>query len=243
MYKSNPSLKQKDIARITGASYGYVRKVISRWRREQVTSRGGPRGPWLPVGVHGVWFRQEVPVEDYVRCPLPVSGNRNRQKVFWGRFVRAIFFPSGVVVVYPLGFGWREELRSWLLSWMGDEGYVDLFLDGLASGGEYHIASWIPPGFMPKQLSFRVKGLGRFHVDKTPFKDTLEFQVDPELLRLRDEMQRLERAFAYQAEVLREYAEQLSLHLAVMRELKKAVDELGGIVKELKRVLGESKHI
>ena len=257
LYKNHPELKLKTIAEITGASYDYVRKVISRWRRKQVTARGGPSSPCLPVHVHGFWFVARLPGEDYERCPLPVSRNRNRQKVYRGRFVRAVLFPSGNMVVYPLYPGlpdWRYELRRWLESWL-PSGYVDLVLDSLESSGEYHVSAWIPPNYLPKQLKFRIKGLGKFQVDKTPFKDTLEFQADPEFLSLGKRFQDVENSLKYMAMILRnmidrqdentktvrEFAKQIETHLAVMRELKAAVTELREAIANLRKELANKK--
>ena len=253
LYKNHPELKLKDIAEITGASYGYVRRVISKWRRKEVTARGGPSTPSLPVHVHGFWYVARLPPEDYERCPLPVSNNRNRQKVYRGRFVRVVLFPSGNMVVYPLYPAlpdWRVELRKWLESWLPSD-YVDLVLESLESRGEYHVSAWIPPNYLPKQLSFRIKGIGGFKVDKTHFKDTLEFQADPEFLALGKRLQDVERAVNYMAQVIRgiadrqaentlairEFAEQIRVHLDVMRGLREDVRRLSSVIERLERLL------
>ena len=250
LYKNHPELKLKEIAEITGASYDYVRKVISRWRRREVTARGGPSSPCLPVHVHGFWYVARLPREDYERCPLGVSRNRNRQKVYRGRFVRVVLFPSGNMVVYPLFPGlpdWRVELRRWLESWL-PSGYVDLVLESLESRGEYHVSAWIPPNYLPRELKFRIKGIGRFQVDKTPFRDTLEFQADPEFLSLGRRLHDVENAVKYLAAMLqklsdkqlenaaavREFAKQIETHLTVMRELKTAVSELRQTITDLR---------
>ena len=253
IYKNHPDLSLKRIAEISGASYNYVRKVISMWRRGEVTFRGGPSTPSLPVHVHGFWFVARLPPDDYVRCPLPVSNNRNRQKVYRGRFVRVVLFPSGNMVVYPLYPGlpdWRDELKRWLESWL-PSGYVELVLKSLESRGEYQISAWIPPNYLPKTLKFRIKGLGKFHVDKTPFKDTLEFTADPEFLKMGGMLRELKNTIAYQSQIIkhlcdtqmenslaiREFAEQIRLHLDVMRGLRREVERLSNTLDRLEKIL------
>ena len=147
MYISNPNLSRKQIAEATGASYGYVRNVISRFKRRSLKARRTPsvssRGfCGLGVDVHGFWFWDNWLPEDYEVCPLPVSGNRNGQKVFRGRFVRFLIFPGGRVVVYPLVKGddrWRKELIDWLSTWLpGGREAAELYVENLKARGQVH---------------------------------------------------------------------------------------------------------
>jgi len=65
-------------------------------------------------------------------------------------------------------------LREWLKNFL-PENYVELFMSSLISRGRREIAAWIPRGSLPRGMRFRIKHLGTFEVDKTPYQDTLEF--------------------------------------------------------------------
>lgn len=179
---SNPKLNLRQISQLTGISYGYTRKTWSQYARKQVTLKGMPRSPSFATSfdVHGWFWWQQVPTEYYFSCPVEVSLNRNRQKVFRGssRF-SFVIFPSGHTYVYPFFFGWREELERWLLTWRsGDD--ARLLLDNLVENGQKHFAVHTPD--VPENIRVRIKGVGTFQTDKTPYPDGTCYDAITEIL-------------------------------------------------------------
>jgi len=259
MYISNPNLTLKKIAEATGASYGYVRNVISRFKRRSLKTRGRAFGACcLGVDVHGVWFCDCWLPEDYEVCPLEPVRNRNRMKLFRGRFVRFMIFPGGRVVVYPLVRGrdrWRRELIEWLSSWLpGGRETAQLYVENLKAGGQVHAAFQVPPNIrLPRNLRIKWPDLGlEVGVDDSPWGgaegQTLEIRSKAWLSQLPEELLNVKRAvnllarivekqgesLARYVEVQEKYAEQIRLHLRVMQRIEQVVAELEKVIVDLR---------
>ena len=259
MYISNPSLSLKKIAEATGASYGYVRNVISRFKRRSLKPSGRAfRASCLGVDVHGFWFCDQWLPEDYEVCPLEAVRNRNGMKLFRGRFVRFMIFPGGRVVVYPVvrgGDRWRRELVDWLSSWLpGGREAAELYVENLRAKGQVHAAFQVPPNIrLPRNLRISWPELElEVGVDDSPWGgaegQTLEIRSRAWLSQLPEELVNVKRAvnllakivekqgesLARYIEVQEKFAEQIRLHLSVMRRLEKAVSALEKTLVDLR---------
>lgn len=183
MKKNNPTLNLKEIGLQCGTSYGYARKVWSEFIRAEVTGKGYTSRALgdvvLPFRVHGFVWTQEVPSHFYDECPLKVSDNPNRQKVFSVKTFSFVIYPKGNIRVYRRVKDdiWREHLRNWLNSWLA-EIWVNEIVDNLVVSPELHLAAPAPD--TPLNFKLNISGLGRFGFDRTPFKDgTIEYEMDP----------------------------------------------------------------
>jgi len=185
----------KEVATNLRCNYDYVREVWSKYVKHEITKSGKPtkRGrPPLPFSVHAWFFWSQVPTDWYVRCPVGVSDNQNRQKVFRDRLFTFVIYDSGKAYVYPnfpkLGDKWRVALRGWLSGWCEPEPHgvagADLFLESLQKVGKVHYA-FDGSGTVAeklKGLKVNLKGFGKFGVDETPHGTSYEVEPDPDLL-------------------------------------------------------------
>lgn len=192
-YHADPNISRRAIAVLTGASYGTVRNVISRFNKVQVTTRGSPKPPYsaggvaggrgLPFSFHGWFWSGSWPSDLYEKCPLSVGGNRNGQKRFAGSAFRFVLHKGGKVFVYPRhglpAEQWRVSLLEWLQSWVHPRRAVALIGEAnLRRVGAKSYAVHAPG--VPQRINVRLKGIGSFKSDRTPFPDgTLEYEVDP----------------------------------------------------------------
>lgn len=191
---NNPTRSLKEIALQCGSSHGYARKVWSKYVRDQVTGKEDTSSALsdvvLPFRMHGFVWTQEVPSRFYDDCPVLVSNNSNRQKVFFDRMFSFVIYPGGNVRVYPhVKDGWREFLRDWLNSWLA-EVWVDEIVDNLVVAPELHLCAPAPDA--PLNFKLHIEGMGKFGFDRTPFKDgTIEYEMDPGFAK---RLERLEKA-------------------------------------------------
>jgi len=130
--------------------------------------------------------------------------------------------------------GWREELREWLLTWM-DRDLVDLFMNSLVEHGKREVY-WHTPG-VPKKIRMRIKGIGSFVTDSTPYPDgTTEFEFDPKLM---SRIERIERLMERQARTMETFAVAMEEHVKLVKALQEAAEALKQAVSYRPR---ESKH-
>jgi len=226
---NNPHLSLKYLAEIYSTKPSYARNVWSQYCRKEVTNKGGPLGALgLPFRVHGSGFWNELEPRFYEFCPVMASSNRNGQKVFSSRDFSFVVHKSGKLWVYPGSERWREALRDWLETWM-DSGRVGLLLDYLVqvSGRHYAMdASGVPTGFR-----MRIRGLGTFVVDKTPFQNgTMEAEIDPGFERRLDG---IESQLSKVASSMGTFAVGMEQHMALIGELGSLGKELRSVVREL----------
>ena len=169
-----------------------------------------------------------------------------------------MIFPGGRVVVYPLVRGsdrWRGELVEWLSSWLpGGRETAELYVENLKAGGQVHAAFQVPPSVrLPRNLRIRWPELGlEVGVDDSPWGgaegQTLEIRSRAWLSQLPEELVNVKRAVnllarvvekqgeivAQNSEALKDYAEQIRLHLGVMRRIERAVTELEKAIVDLR---------
>lgn len=171
-----PNFTLKKIAQLSGSSYGYARNVWSNYVRQQLTIRGSPL---TPMSVHGWFFWTQIRPDVYYGCPVEPSANRNLQKVWRGRKCSVVFHKSGSTFIYPYFMGWDVELRDFLIGWVSDgKPQVDAIMSSLKEHGKKEIAFHTPG--VPRKFKFRIKGLGTFKTDSTPYPDgTTEYEIDP----------------------------------------------------------------
>lgn len=224
----NPSMSLKEVKDNAGCSYAYAREVWSSYMRRQLTIRGSPLSP---LSVHGWFFWNAVPPVWLLNCPLEVSVNRNGQRVFRGRCVSAVFHVSGQVFVYPYFMGWDLELRDFLLSWWNGE-RVDLFMGSLVEQGKKEVAFHTPN--VPANFKVRVKGLGTFKTDTTPYPDgTTEYEIDPDFLK---RLARLEKSQKEVFDVLSVVSRNLGVFGEGMKDHMKLIGSLQEVVDGMKKV-------
>ena len=181
--RQKPDLNAQTIASMLGTTPSYVYKVWSQYVRREVKKRGRSwdgGGLSVPFNVHGWFFYNQVPSSWYVRCPYGVIDNRNRMKLDRTRLYTFCIFPCGSVLIFPFFKGltnWKQLLRERLGSWLTIE-EIENFMDSLTEAGRKEFAFHTP--FVPKNVAIRIRGLGSFKTDTTPYPDgTTEFVVDP----------------------------------------------------------------
>jgi hypothetical protein len=185
LFKRNPALSRRELSDITGAKYGHVRNVVSRYVRGEVTRRGSPSG--VGFGFHGWYWSGLWDSNLYGLCVGVVVANRNGMKRFQGESFSFLLHRNGRVSLFPIVDDegvWRRELLGWLKLWVGNDGLAEALLKP-ANFGLVGSKSWAvhTPG-VPLKVNFRVKGVGSLKTDPTPFPDgTSEFELDPNLER------------------------------------------------------------
>jgi len=249
-------------------NYSYARRVWSEYTREKVTNkgvkgntlRGSPStslsvgalpglvpGGGLPFDVHGWSFGNHVTGRWYVACPGVMCDNRNEQKRFQGSWFSFVIHKQGKCAVYPLFNAppdrWKGELEDWISSWMGVDA-AKLFMMDLREDGRREYA-FNTPG-VPKNVKVRIRGLGTFSTDTTPFPNgTTEFTADPGFGKLIGEAREAANTAvqisrnalsvsAVTSEQLGKFAEQLELHYQVLMGIQKAIERLVEIESEKK---------
>jgi len=161
-------------------------------------------------------------------------------------------------VVYPVvrgGDRWRRELVDWLSSWLpGGREAAELYVENLRAKGQVHAAFQVPPNIrLPRNLRISWPELGlEVGVDDSPWGgsegQTLEIRSKAWLSQLPEELVNVKRAvnllakivekqgesLARYIEVQEKFAEQIRLHLSVMRRLEKAVSALEKTLVDLR---------
>jgi len=220
----NPHLSMKEIARLMRCSYGYARKVWSKYQQKILTKRGEP---YSPYEVHGEFLYGEVPVRWLDKCPLKASDNRNGQRLWRGRWVHVLFHKGGQVYVYPMDFRfetWRDELQGFLNGFW-ESGQTDLFLKSLEKRRIRSLAFHTPG--VPKNFRVRIKGVGSLLTDTTPYRDgTTEFEYDPQMVKDLDDIKKS----------LKTFAVAMNQHMGLISEIQKLVYSLQDVVNELRKM-------
>lgn len=244
----NPRLSPAEIAKQLTTTVAYVYKVWSIFVRKQVkisrrAKDGSLQEPVLPVHVHGWFYYNQVPRGWYRRCPYRVVDNRNRMKLARTRLYTFCIYPSGSIFVYPFFkelTEWKDLLRDRISYWLNDN-EVQLFMDTLHVLGRKEFA--FKTTGVPLNLNIRVKGLGSFKTETTPYPDgTTEFTVDPgfdkRINNLESNLRLLVQVTRNQANTLGTFKTSMNEHLALIRELRettKGMKEAVDILKEKKR--------
>lgn len=206
----NPHLNLREIAEFAKTSHGYARNVWSDYCRRRVTKKGMP----FPFFVKSFAYWNELPSKYYERCPIGPSDNRNLQKVYSTPYFSFVIHKNGSVFVYPFTADWKPRLRSWMITWTS-ENFTDLVLDNLVREPRKHV-SFYTPG-VPTKYSVRIKGIGRFVTDTTPYpKGTMEYEMDPFIEKRLNSIEKSMLVFA----------DGMKQHMKMIEEVRSLVNEL-----------------
>lgn len=206
----NPHLNLKEIAMFVKTSHGYARNVWSEYCKKKITKKGVP----FPFFVKSFAYWNEVSPVYYEKCPIGPSDNRNLQKVYSTPYFSFVMHKNGSVFAYPFTADWKARLRSWLVSWT-DVDFTDLLLDTLVREPRKHV-SFYTPG-VPTKYAIRIKGIGRFTTDTTPYpKGTMEYEMDPFIERRLNSIEKSMSTFA----------EGMKQHMLLIQEIRELVKEL-----------------
>jgi len=156
----------------------------------------------------------------YGACPVEPSVNRNGQKVFRGRKVSVVLHKNGDFFVYPFFIGWDEEVTAFLSSWVpGGSPHVEAIMRGLQEHGKKEIAFHTPG--VPKNYKIRIKGVGTFKTDRTPYPDgTTEYEMD---LGFEKRLSSIERNLEKFTNAMGQFAVAMSQHLALIEEIRSLI--------------------
>lgn len=217
----NPSVSLKQISMNVHCNYDYARRVWSKFVKKQVTIRGSP---FPPFDVHG-WFKwTQVNPIIYESCPIEPSENRNRQKSWRGKRSSLVFHKKGSIHLYPYYADWEDEVRQFLLSFVPDGlPHVEAVMQSFKDHGRKEIAFHTPR--VQKNYRIRIKGVGTFQTDATPYPDgTTEYVAD---LGHEKRLDRIEKAMLG-------FAKGMDQHMAMVNEIRILVHSLQKVVEAMK---------
>lgn len=221
----NAHLSLKEIAKIVHCSHSHARRVWAKHQRGMIQRRGSPS---LPYSVHGSWKENAVPVHWLNGCPLVLSRNRNGQRMFKGKRMTLLFHKNGKVMVYAYCDGWEQEVREFLGSFWNED-QIEGFMASLEDRGTKAVAFDTPS--VPRNFKVRVKGIGSFHTDTTPYPDgTTEFEYDPELLRRIDG---IEKFLSQIASCIQGLGKIIEGDSQVMKQNTEALQQFSSFLKDL----------